>query len=193
MAPTFFRPLLCAALLASAAPLAAQTPFRAGQWGADFFIGNGFDGAGLVHFRSPSHAVVLDLGANLGMDRRTAAAGVQHFTSIWLVPSLEFRSYRPITGRVMRMAGWGFTGIYQRLTNTSTADTTHLFAYGAGVFAALGAQWMVTDHLSIGARGRLSVGWEHQGATGTVGNANYNDDNVSIGFGAVSLLGALYF
>ena len=55
--------------LVMATTLAAQETavegFRNGQWGADVFVGNGFGGAGLLRFTSPTRALVFNVSSNL--------------------------------------------------------------------------------------------------------------------------------
>src|SRR5213592_2623620 len=63
------RPVVCAALLVLPFSLFGQdttakgnaTPFRRGQWAAQFQAGTAFGSLGFIKFRSPTHALVLDV------------------------------------------------------------------------------------------------------------------------------------
>ncbi len=185
--------LVVAALLSTAAPASAQTPFRAGQWGADFFVGFGFSGAGLVHVRSPERAVALDLTADLNFDHRSTGGGVTQTNSGFLEPSIEFRRYRSMGSHLLRVTGLGIMANYSHDTQSTAIDTTHTTSYGAGVFGALGAQWLVNNSLSLGVRSTLTLSWQHQGRSGTNAGANFNDNTLDLSLGVAQLFGALYF
>src|SRR6266699_4367703 len=56
------------------------TPFRKGQWAAQFQAGTAFSSLGFIKFRSPTHALVLDVhvGGAHSEDLRTDSSG-NHF------------------------------------------------------------------------------------------------------------------
>src|SRR5881296_4176264 len=81
-------PALFAALVLLPVPALAQdstvkrdaTPFHKGQWAAQFQAGTAFSSLGFIKFRSPTHALVLDVhvGGAHSEDLRTDSTG-DHF------------------------------------------------------------------------------------------------------------------
>ena len=140
--------LTLAALASASAPAtllgqaAEPTPFHARQWGADFTIIGGFTGAGFIHFRNPTHAMVADLG--VGIQSTTPSGG----------------GPGPLSSN-----GWG-----------------------GGIFGNVGASWLVTPHLGIGADWGVTVGYVHE--TGPLANV---DRQWTVGLGQLQLTGQLYF
>src|SRR5256885_1358858 len=75
-------PTLFAALLLLPVSVFGQdsTPFRKGQWAAQFQASTAFTSLGFIKFRSPTHALVLDVhvGGAHSEDLRTDSTG-NHF------------------------------------------------------------------------------------------------------------------
>jgi len=184
--------------LAFAGPLAsllqAQTPdtslFRSRQWGVDFNIGSGFAGAGLIHFRSPTRALVLDFGGSV----QTSTSGTTVTTSGNIVQanvSLGARRYHPFAPRVYSYRTLGIEGNYSHSFIGGATDVT-VNGWSGGLFGELGAGWLVTPHLALGAAWRLSAdyGWSEARQAGVQQGKTHG---LSVALGQVRLTGQLYF
>ena len=164
----------------------AQTPFHTGQWGADFTIG-GFNGIGAVHFKAPDRAMTLNLFGGLN---HTEGGGVNSTLSNATL-QLGWRRYRPLSARIIGTRTFGVLGNWQHAAQrptggTLTVDNTQ---YGAGLFGNIGAQWMVTNDLSLGAQWGVTLQYTHVHDA----LANTSGHGIGFAFGGVGLIGALYF
>jgi len=170
----------------------AAVRFHRGQWGADFSVTGGFYGTGLVKFRSPTRAWVLDVfgGFRSVQDSAQFAYHEGATQQVWL----EFgsRNYRPLGSRVYRTLTFGVLGSYDhRSDSVSMGATAHTTNWGAGLFADLGAEWMVTPHMSLGATWEVRAQYSHEHSTQS-GNA-LDSDSFELTFDGIGLRGALYF
>jgi hypothetical protein len=186
--------LAAAAATVLAGPLRAQAPdsaFHRGQWGVDFAIGNGFAGAGLIHFRSPTRALVLNLSGSFATGSGTGATPAPGMNRSTVNVSLGARRYLPVAPHLEVFRTFGILGLYQHQFDGSSGTTT--VSWGAGVFAAAGAGWMVTPHLALGASWTLSAQFTRATIAGS-GLANPGGFNVwGVTLGTPSLTGQLYF
>lgn len=161
--------------------------FRSGQWGADFQVLGGFTGAGAIKFTSPTRAWILDLGSQVLHASSNQPTGNTSGTSINLSVKAGRRMYGTITHRVVPWTAIGVIASYEWLR--STTDTTT--GVGAGVFGSLGATWLITPHLGVGAQWSLVVSYTHQTASGALGTSKINTINVTLP--NMALAGQLYF
>lgn len=183
--------LTLAALASASAPAtllgqaAEPTPFHARQWGADFTIIGGFTGAGFIHFRNPTHAMVADLG--VGIQSTTPSGGGPGTNTMSATLRLGMRRYRPLTRGVL---GFGTLGIDVTHTHQFRGGPGPLSSngWGGGIFGNVGASWLVTPHLGIGADWGVTVGYVHE--TGPLANV---DRQWTVGLGQLQLTGQLYF
>ena len=163
--------------------------FRAGQWGADFQVAGGFTGAGAIKFTSPTRAWLIDLGSQVLHSSTTQPTGNGSGTVINLSVKVGRRMYGTITHRVAPWTAVGLIASYGR-ERDSGGDTTTSF--GAGVFGSLGATWLITPHLGIGAQWSLIFNYSHQSITNPItGTAKNNTVNVTLP--NMALGGQLYF
>lgn len=132
-------------------------PFRAGQWGAEFMIDDGTTGVGVLRFRSPRRAWMLD--ASFSADwyessypYTTDESGRSIFVTLRAGP----RRYRPIAQQAATYYGLGLTGSYGW---TGTGDNDQRENWGAGVFGELGGVYFVTRRLSLGAKASVYGIW----------------------------------
>ncbi|MGA2384593.1 MAG: hypothetical protein ABSG61_14295 [Gemmatimonadales bacterium] len=156
--------------------------FHRGQWGADFDISGGFVGAGLIHFRSPTQAAVLALSGGVS----TAGSGNTSQVNL----SLGARRYHAFASQLYFYRTFGIAGSYSHsFAGGGSGTTTN--TWGGGLFGELGAGWLVTPHLALGAAWRLSASYEH--SSWTAGLFSGSSDGFSVTLGAVRLTGQLYF
>ena len=168
----------------------AQAPdslrFHRGEWGVEFNIANGFFGAGALHFTSPTHAWL----AALDGEYTHGHASGPLLTSInagSVALELGTRGYHSFNPRLYRVTSLGALLNYSRQTGSGTSLTSD----GVGLFGDLGATWLVTPHLGLGARWRVSVAYFHGKATGAGGTTMV--DAVTLSAATVLLTGQLYF
>lgn len=212
--------LALAAAAALASPLAAQQSdesggdgrgapvFRAAQWGAQFTVSSGFYGAGVLRFRSPNTAWTLDGTASVGMnsvefegsdsrDLSGASASVQAGLRRYDAPHGAIRTFRGaglLAGLSRdRLWGEGSPGVPGQEQKTS--------GYRAGAFAELGANYFVTPHLALGARGVATATYSRTKATiqsaifppATLPPTRVTTSSTSLGLGSVQFQVMLLF
>jgi hypothetical protein len=177
------------ALLAPAA--LAQSPdsvaFHRGQWGTEFTIGSGFVAAGLLHFSTPARALLVDVGVNYVHDAIRSDGPTQTEDSYGASLRLGTRTYRSVERRLYRMVTLGITASYDRETVTANTVSHSVGQYGLGVFGDIGATWLVTPHLGIGAKLGATLAYSHGTSTGT------RTDQLHLSVGYLTLAGQLYF
>jgi hypothetical protein len=173
---------------AVAAQASDSVPFHRGQWGAEFNIANGFFGVGALHFTSPTHAWLATLDASYAQNHATGPA-LASFNAGSAALELGTRSFHAFSRRLQRLTTFGTSFTYSRQTNAGGATFQ---ALGAGVFADLGATWLVTPHLGIGARWRAGASYSHGRVSGG-GLPTSTIDSWSVSLGSVLLTGQLYF
>ena len=183
-------PLLASAFLLPrvlSAQLTDSMAFHRGQWGAEFQIGSGFFGAGTLHFTSPTHAWLMNASAAYA-HTSGSGFGVSTVNTGSIALDLGTRAYRSFGRRLYRLTTFGVSLSYSRQT-TNLGTTTQLL--GGGPFADLGATWLVTPHLGIGARWRAAIAYTHGKASG--GGSSSTVDYVRVSVDGVVLTGQLYF
>lgn len=158
---------LAAALLLVAAPAAAQqgdttaVPFRPGQWGSQFSFDGQFVSAGFLRFRSPTAAWVVDAG--LSVERLTVESDLtdddRDVDSHFYYLQLGHRSYAPMAARVNSYRGFGVFGSTFRDEQVSVSgpQRSEQTSGQAGAYAEIGATWMVTPHLGLGAGAQVNA------------------------------------
>ncbi|MCC6245836.1 MAG: hypothetical protein IT353_23590 [Gemmatimonadaceae bacterium] len=203
---------LCAAIFA--APLAAQQsdslPFRAGQWGAEFSAAN-FSGVGVLRFSNPRRAWLMDLQGSVtrqsGSSERMTNADVSTDSETAQF-RLGRRAYKPLVSRVVRYVGGGLSARYASFDQYPTpfsvspplVYTPTRSQFEAGLFAEVGAQWMITPNLGLGAAWSADV---HVGRAETSSLTLYSGlppsntkstvNTISASLGALAIRGSIFF
>lgn len=136
---------------------ADSTGFRTGQWGAEFSLGSNLGsptGVGVLRFHAARRALVLDVAGEVA--RQSGNAPLTETLSIARL-RLGTRWYRPVTRQVLQSLTLGVLMSRDQRTqqhrNMLSGSSTQVRSSltGGGLFAELGANWMVTSHLSLGA------------------------------------------
>ncbi len=187
---------IAVSLTASAQSLASQsadsTTFRAGQWGSEFSLG-GYNSLGVLRFSSPTRAWIGSLNGqfrSVDDDSNPPLAGGVTSSSAMNV-QLGRRFYRPALPSVMQHLTLGaLAGITRSEVELPSGSTTDNGGVG-GLFADLGALWMVTRSLSLGAAWTLSATVTRTENSTSQFEQKRSVTNVSLG--QVSIRGALYF
>ena len=153
-----------AAALVTATPLHAQQSLdspapRAGSWAAEAVYGDGL-GANLLHFSSPTSAWLTGLTFNVARETQdvltfpggtTTETGYTGFVAgrlgrRWWSGSASER-FRPLRG----------VGLLGGMSSSQFFRT-----WNAGAYGELGGTWFFTPHVSLGASGQLSAGYDHE-------------------------------
>jgi len=169
------------------AQAAERSPFHARQWGADFVVAFGFAGAGAIRFMAPDRAVVMDLQGDISTSTSNGGGARGNVNSAEL--SLGVRRYRGLAPSVQLFHTLGLQVDYSHSYAAAGPTTTN--GWGAGVFGDLGAGWMVSPHLMVGASWRVDALYTHT-STMTPGGTT-SGHQLELSFGAVSLMGQLFF
>jgi hypothetical protein len=187
-----FATLVTVAAFFPSPALAAQDPdsalFHRGQWGVDFRIGGGFAGAGALHFTSPTHATLLDLSGGYSHASNTADSLTFRATNGSTTLSLGSRAYHPLGPGLYRWTTLGLLFLYDRQSATQDTVTQTSQGLGAGVFVNVGATWLVTPHLGLGAQWQVDLTYAHYASSGFG-----TSDIVTVGLARAALTGQLYF
>lgn len=136
-------------------------PFRAGQWGAEFSATGSFGSVGLLRFRSNRSAWLIDVGGNVRSGTQSDYVTSTDRSSVDL--RVGPRWYRPIGPRLMQFAtvgptiGYSYEKSSGGLAGQEIMLTQHSF--GAGIFGELGAAWLVTPQLALGAAWQARAGY----------------------------------
>ncbi|MCU0615990.1 MAG: hypothetical protein MUD17_02735 [Gemmatimonadaceae bacterium] len=194
---------------AAIAPLSAQSasgaaasdtlPFRAGQWGVEFNLGS-FSSVGVLRFRAPNRAWVGSVGAEYS--RTPSASLLSNRKSSRVDLSLGHRWFRPVRPNVSQflsvgaVVGWRqvepatLTSVVPGETTFTTPRTASLVG---GLSADVGAQWMVTSSLSLGAQWRAQalVSRDRERVSGTA--PERTGTSIGLSVGRIGVLGSLYF
>jgi hypothetical protein len=177
-------------------PNAAQTtsardslPFRAGQWGAEFAIDDGTVGLGVLRFRSPRQAWLLDASFSADWYDEESVFGSGTRTSVFVRGRTGPRRYRPIHTASAGYVGIGLTGAYAR----SGRGDDYSRLWDAGIFGELGGLYLVTPHLSLGAEVGLSVLYSERRIRVIGAGPDQWERGVGVDVGSVRIVGALYF
>lgn len=185
-----------AAALITAAPLRAQQTLdspapRAGSWAAEAVYGDGF-AANLLHFSSPTSAWLTGLTFNVARETQdvltfpggtTTETGYSGYVAArvgrrWWNGTANDR-FRPLRG----------VGLLGALSSNPSFRT-----WNAGAYGELGGTWFFTPHLSLGASGQLSAGYEHQRApSGTATIPDRVATSWTVGGSLVRIAAGVYF
>jgi hypothetical protein len=161
--------------------------FHRGQWGAEFSIVNGFFGVGALRFSSPTRALLMNISTDYS--HRSGSGTAPSTTGTGVALDLGMRAHHSFGRRLYRLTTFGVFLGYGR--QTISTNNTKAETIGVGPFADLGATWLVTPHLGIGARWRASISYTH--ATVTDASTSATANQVQISLGHIQLAGQLYF
>jgi len=142
----------------------AATPFRRGQWAAQFQVGSSFASLGFVKFRSPTRALVLDVRVSGGHSESmvTDSAGTRFagFNSNALT-QLRFGSRRYGAGEAKVVSHYTLgvlAGFDHRASGSAGGGGAFEDnSWTAGVFGDVGGTYLVTPSFGLGALAAVSL------------------------------------
>lgn len=201
-----FRSALCAWVALSPALLSGQestasdsTPFRAGQWAAQFGVSSGYASLGVLKFTAPTRAWLLDVRLSGGHENRefrstspdTTIKQWESDASVTL--RLGRRFYASARDHVVGLYSIGASGGFAHSAGGqgqgSGGETN---GWNVGVFFELGGSYLVTRRLSLGALGSASLSYSRFVSRASTGARN-ESRRYGGSLNAVSLVATVYF
>lgn len=178
----------------------ATTPFRQGQWAAQFQAGTSFGSLGFIKFRSPTHALVLDLRVTgeHGEASSTDTSGVTRFAALGSDASIQMRlGWRRYAGdgnktKVVSHYTFGVLTGFDHHVSAAPGGSSQMNGWTAGVFGDIGGTYLLTPKFGIGALGTASIMYSNDVRKSSFGVKSHE---WSIGGSAIaaSLVATLFF
>lgn len=145
----------------------STTPFRAGQWAAQFEAGSFFGSLGFIRFKSPTRALVLDvrLSGSHREDFVSDSGGTQTFTGLSSQVFAQLRfGWRYYHGdgkatKILSHYSVGFLAGYDHSVTVVPFLSARTNGWSAGVFGDLGGTYLVTPKLGVGALATASMSY----------------------------------
>lgn len=180
------------------------SPFRKGQWAAQFGASPSFVSLGFLRFTSEKRAWLLDARFNL-----TESDGESRVTIDTVTQTSETRSsigsfstrigrrfYPTLGDRTAGSFTIGASGGYGRSTRIRSTDRFRVSTWSVGIFGDVGADYLLTHKLSIGGSFGLRADYfsRDTDVDAASGNTLRDDENIyRLTLGGASLVLSLYF
>jgi len=176
-----------------------STPFRSGQWAAQFGVSSGYASLGVLKFTAPTRAWLLDARVSGGHEDRelrntnpdTTVTQFESDASVTL--RLGRRFYGSGRDHVVGLYSIGASGgIAHSAGGQRGGSAGETNGWNVGVFFELGASYLVNRRLSLGAIGSASLSYSRsvsKGSTGFRSEISRYGGSLS----AVSLVATVYF
>ncbi|HEX9217132.1 MAG TPA: hypothetical protein VF864_09180 [Gemmatimonadales bacterium] len=177
------------------------TPFRRGQWAAQFQAGISFGSLGFIKFRSPTHALVLDFRINGAHteDLTRDSTGVNQFEGLGSNASVQVRfGWRRYGGdgtgtKVVShyslglVAGFGHSVVVGRVQRQSQVN-----GWTTGAFGDVGGTYLLTPKFGIGALATAGLTYTNSVGKSSSG-ARYREWSIGGSALTASLVATLFF
>ena len=195
-------PLLFAALVLLPRSVFGQdsTPFHKGQWAAQFQAGTTFGSLGFIKFRSPTHALVLDLriGGQHAEELTTDSSVSNQFSNLNSSAFAQLRfGWRRYggdarTAKVVSHYSFGVLAGFNHSAQRSPTFYRQANAWTAGAFADIGGTYLLTSKFGIGALATATLSYQNGVTKDSFG---VRSRNWSLGGSAMSgsLVATVYF
>jgi len=193
-------PTLSAALLLLPVSVFGQdsTPFHKGQWAAQFQAGTAFNSLGFIKFRSPTHALVLDLrvGGAHSEDLRTDSSG-NHFGGLNSNAAAQVRfGWRRYSGdgtaaKVVSHYSLGALAGFNHSASRFPKTSQQSNGWMAGAFGDIGGTYLITSKFGIGALATASLSYQNGVTKGS--GTRFRDWSIGGSAASASLVATLYF
>jgi hypothetical protein len=143
-------------------------PFHKGQWGAEFAAGTTFASAGVLYFRSPSSAWLLDATFVLDYGKSSVSSSDTLYPSLSSTTSdgsialrAGIRSYHPIGHETQFFTTLG--GLVRYSAGADRGDLSgNDWTGGLGAFGEIGGNYMINPHIGVGATAGVNLTYNHQ-------------------------------
>jgi hypothetical protein len=177
----------------------APTPFRKGQWAAQFQAGTAFGSLGFIKFRSPTRALVLDLrisgshSETMVTDSSGTRFGDLHSTAFTEV-RFGWRRYSGdgTAAKVVSHYSFGALAGFQHDVAAAPGGSSQTNGWTAGVFGDVGGTYLLTSRFGIGALATATIYYRNAVSKSSFGFASRD---WTIGGSALSaaLVATVYF
>ena len=202
--------VVCVSLLVIGGPLAAQDarsgvdtlPFRPGQWGALFRSdGSSYVSAGVLRFSAPARAWALDARFNGSFrsqesEGETASSDSRQST-VGLSLRAGRRAYSPLGRAVSAYRGVGLSaGLDRARSRYRSGDflsSSGQWGWSAGAFAELGAEYLVTPRLGLGAVGSADLLYSERRGRPSDDASRFVDRGIGVSASLLAFVLSLYF
>lgn len=176
-----------------------STPFRRGQWATQFTVGSNFGSLGFLKFRSATRALVLDvqLGGLHAENSVKDSTGTSQFTGVTsgAFTQLRFgwRRYGGGEPKIVTHYTFGLLAGFDHDAASGNGVSSQLNSWSWGLFGDLGATYLVTPKLGLGAMASGSLAYST--STTEVQPSGGKSHRWQIGGSAVSasLVATLFF
>jgi len=142
-----------------------STPFRRGQWAAQFTVGSSFGSIGFLKFRSPTRALVLDvqLGGFHAESSVQDSTGASQFSGVnsGAFTQLRFgwRRYGGGEPKIATHYTFGLLAGFDHDAASGSGTSAQRNSWSWGLFGDLGATYLVTQKLGLGAMASGSLAY----------------------------------
>lgn len=145
------------------------TPFCKGQWAAQFQAGAAFGSLGFIKFRSPTHALVLDvrIGGGHSEELTTDSSGANHFAGLNSNAFTQVRfGWRRYSGdgtaaKVVSHYSLGALAGFNHSASAFPTGSQQSNGWMAGAFGEIGGTYLVTSKFGIGALATASLSYQN--------------------------------
>jgi hypothetical protein len=166
-------------------------PFRAGQWGAEFLVDDGTAGVGVLRFRTPRRAWLLDASfAASWYDAESSFTPDESGSSVFVRVRTGPRRYRPLATGSAAYLGFGFTAGYGW---AGAGEGNRRQTWDAGLFGELGGVYFVTRRFSLGAQAGVYATFYASYQRSSSPSYGTRDRGVIVQLRPVRIVGGLYF
>lgn len=158
---------------------------------------DGFYGAGVLRFTRPDRAWLLDAS---GYAALSDATGGRNARGGSVLARAGQRRFAPVVPRVVRSTTYGLVTEYEFWNVDSSELVSRQFAGRIGLFADVGAQWLVTPNFAMGGslQAALSGRYGYQRARASDGSGGMEERKfaartLTLALGTAQAFVALYF
>jgi hypothetical protein len=138
---------------------AQESPFHQGQWAAQFTGGLTLASLGVIKFRSATSALVMDLRvAGVHREEFLNDTVARVVSQLGLDMRLGRRGYRPVAEQVVVLHSVGvLAGLSHSVSTSPFGGSFRSNGWQLGPFVDLGAVYLVSPHLGLGATGTATL------------------------------------
>lgn len=176
-----------------------STPFRSGQWAAQFGLASGYASLGVLKFTAPTRAWLLDVRVSGGHgDGEFRSTNPDTTITVWesdasVTLRLGRRFYTAARDHVVALYTIGASGGFAHSAGGQRPGSEgEVNGWNVGVFFELGGSYLVTRRLSLGALGSASLSYSRSVSRGNTGVRN-EFSRYGGSLNAVSLVATVYF
>lgn len=176
----------------------SDTPFRRGQWAAQFQGGGSFASIGFVKFRSPTRALVLDLRlTGLHVENSVTDSAGTRFTGLnsdaFTQLRFGWRRYGTGATKVVSHYTLGLLAGLDHDASKSPFSTTERNTWTAGFFGDIGATYLITPQFGLGALATASLSYSRSVVEQQPGNLKGGTWQIGGSAVSASLVATLFF